>query len=162
MAIGTVSYLSGDRSAPVVSQPRDVNGGNQLEKYQGLVAQNPQNVDALVGLANLYLEKGQLEQAIPLLQKIIALDPTNLEWQFNLAKLYELSGKTDQAEAIYDQLLAKNPQQFQALVGKALLRQAKGDQVMAYNLLSAAELVAPNPELKEKVQMLAKQVNPKL
>lgn len=158
-AIGTVSYFVGDRSVSKVSQ-RSGDNSQPTQTYQGLTAKQPQNIEALVELANMHLEKGQVEQAIPLVQKIIALDPSNLDWQFNLAKLYELTGKTDQAETIYDQLLAKNPRQFQALVGKALLRQAKGDNATAYDLLNAAEIVAPNPELKEKVQMLAKRVNP--
>jgi tetratricopeptide (TPR) repeat protein len=115
-------------------------------------------MDALVALANIYLEKGQLEQAIPIIKKVITIQPNNLEWQFNLAKLYELAEQTDQAEQIYDQMLAKDNKQFKALVGKAMLRQAKGDTQAANNLFKMAEDVAPSPELKKKIADLSRRV----
>ncbi|MGL5034165.1 MAG: tetratricopeptide repeat protein, partial [Microcystaceae cyanobacterium] len=99
--------------------PRNGTAEQDIKKYQDLVNKDPNNQDALVALANIYLEKGQLEAAIPILEKIIKLQPNNLEWQFNLAKLYELAEQTDKAEQIYDQMLAKDKKQFKALVGKA-------------------------------------------
>lgn len=143
---------------PTTSSAR--NNDQQVEKYEKLLKENPQNMDALVALANVYLEQGKLEKAIPILEKIAVIQPNNLDWQFNLAKLYELSDQTDKAETIYDQMLSKNPKEFKALVGKAMLRQAKGDFQTANSLFKIAEDVAPSPDLKKKIQELS-QVKPK-
>ena len=136
------------------------NNDQQVEKYAKLLKENPKNMDALVALANLYLEQGELEKAIPVLEKIAVIQPNNLDWQFNLAKLYELSDQTDKAEKIYDQMLSKNPKEFKALVGKAMLRQAKGDFQTANSLFKIAEDVAPSPDLKKKIRELS-QAKPK-
>ena len=143
--------------APTPTVSSSAKNDQQIEKYQKVLEKNPNNMDALVALANLYLEQGQLEKAIPVLEKIAGLQPSNLDWQFNLAKLYELSEQTDKAEKLYDQMLAKNPKQFKALVGKAMLRQAKGDFQTANSLFKIAEDVAPSPDLKKKIQELSQE-----
>jgi len=144
-------------SDPVPAASNPGKNDQQIEKYQKILEKDPKQMDALVALANLYLEQGELEKAIPALEKIAVLQPNNLDWQFNLAKLYELSSQTDKAEKIYDQMLTKYPKQFKALVGKAMLRQAKGDTKTANSLFKIAEDVAPSPELKKKIQELSQE-----
>ena len=128
-----------------------------VKTYERLVKEEPSNLQAHVELANAYLETGELEKAVPLLQQIISLDPNNLEWRYNLAKLYELSSEFSQAEGVYDELLANDPKDVQALVGKALLRQAQGDTATAQSLFTVAESLATSPEWKQRIQELSKQ-----
>ena len=153
-------FLKQPNSTPTPTASSAGNNDQQVEKYEKLLKENPKNMDALVALANLYLEQGELEKAIPVLEKIAVIQPNNLDWQFNLAKLYELSDQTDKAETIYDQMLSKNPKEFKALVGKAMLRQAKGDFPTANSLFKIAEDVAPSPDLKKKIRELS-QAKPK-
>ncbi|MFM7192608.1 MAG: tetratricopeptide repeat protein, partial [Microcystaceae cyanobacterium] len=162
VAIATASVFLFNRPSQdtAVIPPRKGSSTSDIQRYQELIQKNPEDVDALVALANIYLEKGQLEQSIPLLEKIIQLQPDNVEWQFNLAKLYELADQTDKAETIYDQMLKKDPKQFKALVGKAMLRQAKGDTQTANSLFKLAEEVAPSPEVKKKIQELSQKSRP--
>ncbi|MFM7573585.1 MAG: tetratricopeptide repeat protein, partial [Snowella sp.] len=148
-------FLKQPNSTPTPTASSTGNNDQQVEKYEKLLKENPKNMDALVALANLYLEQGELEKAIPVLEKIAVIQPNNLDWQFNLAKLYELSDQTDKAEKIYDQMLSKNPKEFKALVGKAMLRQAKGDFQTANSLFKIAEDVAPSPDLKKKIRELS-------
>lgn len=162
VAIATASFFLFNRPSQdtAVIPPRNGSSNADIQRYQELIQKNPEDVDSLVALANIYLEKGQLEQSIPLLEKIIQLQPNNVEWQFNLAKLYELADQTDKAETIYDQMLKKDPKQFKALVGKAMLRQAKGDTQTANSLFKLAEEVAPSPEVKKKIQELSQKSRP--
>lgn len=150
------ALLVAQRPNPELSQAAG-RSERDIQYYQTVLKTDPNNIDALVATANLYLEKGQLAQAIPVLEKIVTLQPENQEWQFNLAKLYELANQTDQAEKIYDQILIKEPRQFKALVAKAMLKQAQGDQNGALTLFKIAESAAPSPELKQKIQELARQ-----
>ena len=71
-----------------------------------------------------------------------------------LARLYELTGQVTRAETAYDQILAQEKNNFKALVGKALLRQAQGDTKTASVLLAQAEKVAPT-DLKAQVRAVA-------
>ena len=160
LGLGWNFFLKPQTSTPTPTASSAGNNDQQVEKYAKLLKENPKNMDALVALANLYLEQGELEKAIPVLEKIAVIQPNNLDWQFNLAKLYELSDQTDKAEKIYDQMLSKNPKEFKALVGKAMLRQAKGDFQTANSLFKIAEDVAPSPDLKKKIRELS-QAKPK-
>ena len=160
LGLGWNFFLKQPNSTPTPTASSTGNNDQQVEKYEKLLKENPKNMDALVALANLYLEQGELEKAIPVLEKIAVIQPNNLDWQFNLAKLYELSDQTDKAEKIYDQMLSKNPKEFKALVGKAMLRQAKGDFQTANSLFKIAEDVAPSPDLKKKIRELS-QAKPK-
>ena len=160
LGLGWNFFLKPQTSTPTPTASSAENNVQQVEKYAKLLKENPKNMDALVALANLYLEQGELEKAIPVLEKIAVIQPNNLDWQFNLAKLYELSDQTDKAEKIYDQMLSKNPKEFKALVGKAMLRQAKGDFQTANSLFKIAEDVAPSPDLKKKIRELS-QAKPK-
>jgi tetratricopeptide (TPR) repeat protein len=155
LGLGWNFFLKQPNSTPTPTASSAGNTDQQVEKYEKLLKENPKNMDALVALANLYLEQGELEKAIPVLEKIAVIQPNNLDWQFNLAKLYELSDQTDKAETIYDQMLSKNPKEFKALVGKAMLRQAKGDFQTANSLFKIAEDVAPSPDLKKKIRELS-------
>jgi tetratricopeptide (TPR) repeat protein len=160
LGLGWNFFLKQPNSTQTPTASSAGNNDQQVEKYAKLLKENPKNMDALVALANLYLEQGELEKAIPVLEKIAVIQPNNLDWQFNLAKLYELSDQTDKAEKIYDQMLSKNPKEFKALVGKAMLRQAKGDFQTANSLFKIAEDVAPSPDLKKKIRELS-QAKPK-
>jgi len=155
LGLGWNFFLRQPNSNQTPTASSSGNNDQQVEKYQKLLQENPKNMDALVALANLYLEQGELEKAIPVLEKIAVIQPNNLDWQFNLAKLYELSDQMDKAEKIYDQMLSKNPKEFKALVGKAMLRQAKGDLPTANSLFKIAEDVAPSPDLKKKIRELS-------
>lgn len=129
----------------------------QVKQYQEILQENPNDFDSLVSLANLYLERGKLEQAIPVMEKIVEQKPDNLDWQFNLAKIYELTKQTEKAEKTYDEILSRDKKYFKALLAKAMLRSQKGDYLSAQVLFKQAELIAPTKELKAKVHTMAEQ-----
>ncbi len=127
----------------------------QIRRYEETIQRNPDDFNTLVILTNLYLEQGQTEKAISLMEKIVQLKPDNLDWQFNLAKLYELVEQKPKAEQVYDRILTQDSQQFKALLAKALLRQEQGDRATAQRLFQQAEQVAPSKELKAKIRQIA-------
>ena len=130
------------------------------EEYERLLQREPDNLDALINLANLYLESRQLDQALPVMEKIVQQNPGDLDWQFNLAELYELAGEKQKAETIYDQILALEESNLKALLSKAVLRSEQGDINMARTLFMQAEKAALTDELKAKVRSLAQTALP--
>ncbi|WP_013320851.1 tetratricopeptide repeat protein [Gloeothece verrucosa] len=124
---------------------------SEIQQYLQTLNKNPDDFDALVALANRYLQLGELEQAIIILEKIVDKKPQDLQWQFNLAQLYELTQAKPKAEAIYDRILAQDQNNFKALMGKGLIRKESGDHQTAQQLFKQAEQVAPSTDLKQKI-----------
>jgi tetratricopeptide (TPR) repeat protein len=116
---------------------------------------SPEDFDSLVNRANQDIQQGNLEGALPIVEKIVQKQPNNLNWQLNLAKIYELKQNPTQAEVVYDRILQQESNNLSALIGKAILRQQQGDGNSAKNLLQQAEQSAPTVELKAKVRAIA-------
>lgn len=161
LAIGVGSWFAFSRllaPAPLqsASQPQSASQA-KIERYQEQLQSNPDDYDNLVALTNTYLEEGQVEEAIPLLEKIVQQQPGVVGWQLTLAYSYELKGNSSQAEASYDRILAENKNHWQALVGKARIRSQQGDIPAAKQLFQQAETAAGSSELKAQVRKMAKQ-----
>ena len=71
-------------------------------------------------LANLYLERGDNDQAIPLMKQLVELNLDNLDWPVNLGKVYEANGQNRLAEAVYEQV-SQQEDHLSALLGKAIV-----------------------------------------
>ncbi len=121
--------------------------------YERVLQGNSNKLDNLENLANLR-QRGQYDQAVPLMEKIVEQKPELLDLRLQLAELYEITGQVSKAEQAYNQILAKQNNNLKALVGKAVLRQAQGDVEMASALFVQAEQAAPN-DLKAQVRALA-------
>ena len=110
------------------------------------------HVETLNNIATLR-QSGQFDQAITLMEQLVNQEPERLEWHLQLANLYELTGQIPKAESVYDQVLAQQQDNLKALVGKAFLRRAQGDNKTASDLLAQAEKVAP-AALKPQIRAL--------
>jgi tetratricopeptide (TPR) repeat protein len=132
---------------------------SKIQAYEQLLRTDPDNFDALVELANLRIQQGQPNLAIPLMEKLIRQEPERLELQLNLAQLYKLTGQVPKAESVYDRILSVEKDNVAALVNKALLRVEQGDKQTADRLFAQAEKAAP-ANLKAKIRDIAKNAAP--
>jgi tetratricopeptide (TPR) repeat protein len=132
---------------------------SKIQAYEQLLQNDPDNFDALVELANLHIQQGQPNLAIPLMEKLVGQEPERLELQLNLAQLYKLTGQIAKAETTYDRILSVETDNIAALVNKALIRVEQGDRQTANRLFARAEAAAP-PNLKAKVREIAKNAAP--
>lgn len=53
----------------------------QVRGYEKVLEREPENLTALTGLAQLYLQTGNPEQAIPTIEKLAKLQPERQEYQ---------------------------------------------------------------------------------
>jgi tetratricopeptide (TPR) repeat protein len=130
----------------------------KISSYENILTRDPNNIDALVNLAKLYLEQQQPDKAMPVLEKIVQQQPDKLDWQFILAQLYENKEEKQKAEAIYDRILAQQDNNIEALVKKAVLRTEQGDIQTAKTLFAKAEKVAPTDSLRNNVKAISQSV----
>jgi len=126
----------------------------QIRENERVLQRQPNNVTALIELANLHKQAGQPEQAVPLIEKLVQRQPQDLNLRLSLAQLYELVDQKHKAETAYDQILIQEENNLTALVSKAALRMEQGDTKAAKALFVQAEQVAP-ADLKTQVQALA-------
>ncbi|MFQ4168366.1 tetratricopeptide repeat protein [Scytonema millei] len=140
---------------PTIAPKAALDTNSKIQAYEQLLQTDPDNFDALVELANLRIQQGQPNLAIPLMEKLVRQEPERLELQLNLAQLYKLTEQLPKAESTYDRVLLQEKDNVAALVNKALIRIERGDRQTANRLFTQAEKVAP-PNLKAKVRDIAK------
>ncbi len=75
-----------------------------LQNFQRAVELDPQLVDALVGVAKIFLEKKEPEKAIPVLEKAIGQAPSSEAARYVLMIAYRNAGRDDDAKRAQDDL----------------------------------------------------------
>jgi tetratricopeptide (TPR) repeat protein len=68
-----------------------------LKTYQGLVRNNASDVAPYLGMAQIYLQQKNFEQAHQMIDKAKSLDPDNVEIRYNEVLLLESEGKNKEA-----------------------------------------------------------------
>lgn len=76
-------FTGGDEPTNTTLSPDE-----KIAAFQQRVQQNPKDVEALLGLATIYQENGQLTLAIPYLEQVIVIDPAQKDVYMRLANLY--------------------------------------------------------------------------
>jgi Flp pilus assembly protein TadD len=68
------------------------------ERYARAVELRPDDPDANLGLAKVFMDMGNPKEAQPLIEKAIQLDPTSAVAHFRLSTVYRQLGRTDDAK----------------------------------------------------------------
>jgi cytochrome c-type biogenesis protein CcmH/NrfG len=96
--------------------------------WRARLLQNPQDVEALLGLAHVHLDQQRLDDAESLYRQVLSLQPKNVEAITHLGTVMLGRGQVDAASQQYDKALAIQPDYVHALWDKAtLLQQVKRD-----------------------------------
>lgn len=87
----------------------------------------PGKPEALVGLANIDMLRGEMEQAIVRLEQVTAQDPAMREALFALGRSYAAVGRTEEARATLRQFLDTAPPAIWAEQAQQMLTELGGD-----------------------------------
>lgn len=80
-----------------------------LEMYEGILAEDETNADALTGIGNVYLARNDASSAKTYFENAVEIDPENANAYLGLAEAYQVLGELDQAIASFETALAANP-----------------------------------------------------
>jgi tetratricopeptide (TPR) repeat protein len=106
--------------------------------WRARLLQNPQDIEALLGLAHVQLDQQNLGEAETLYNQVLARDPRNVEAITHLGTVQLERGQVEAALARYNQALAIDPGYVHALWDKAnLLQQVKKDYAAAIRVWEA-------------------------
>lgn len=138
--------------APVISEA-------ELKELKGMVEKNPEDVDAMKRLANLYHDGKRYDEAVSWYQKVLQKTPRDVNVSTDLGTVLWYMGKTDEAIAQFEKSLAVDPAHPQTLYNMGIVKlHGKNDAKGA--LAAWQKLVDTNPnypqakELKSRIETL--------
>jgi len=111
-----------------------------------MLAESPDDVNALYMSALCHLQKGRLEEATPLLEKVTQLAPGFAAARVQLAVCYERRGDKERALASYDMALQLEPENLIALYNAGVLRYNAGHAAEALPYFEKAVVVKPDDD----------------
>ena len=138
-------------------QYREDNEG-AASAFKQVLANSPDNIMALGGLVNLFLNQNLPERAIALLQNSLDRVQKEEDNSFELGSIKLLLGevyteaqKYSEAIALYDEIAENNSSDFRPLIAKALVLQKQEKTEEAKSLLESAYELAP-AEYKDRIK----------
>jgi tetratricopeptide (TPR) repeat protein len=87
---------------------------SQIGNYREILKKDPNNLQALVGLGNLYFDMGQDLLAIEHYNKALAIDPRNVNVRTDMAVCYRRSGNPDRAIEELKKAISMDPRHAQS------------------------------------------------
>jgi tetratricopeptide (TPR) repeat protein len=95
-------------------EPIRLNALAEIENYKEILRRDPNNLQALVGIGNLYFDTNQDLLAIENYRKALALDPSNVNVRTDMAVCYRRSGNPDRAVEELKKAISTNPRHAQS------------------------------------------------
>lgn len=92
----------------------NINALGQIDNYKEILRRDPNNLQALINIANLYYDTRQDLLAIEHYRKALALDPRNVDMRTDMAICYRRSGSPDRAIEELKKAISINPKHAQA------------------------------------------------
>jgi Tfp pilus assembly protein PilF len=111
-----------------------------------MLAESPDDVNALYMSALCHLQKGRLDEATPPLEKVTQLAPGFAAARVQLAGCYERRGDKERALASYDMALQLEPENLTALYNAGVLRYNAGHAAEALPYFERAVRVKPDDD----------------
>jgi tetratricopeptide (TPR) repeat protein len=131
--------------------------GQELGGLAERLQRDPNDVPALLRLAHVHLDQGQVDPARAMYQRVLQLDPRNAEAITHLGNVAAAEGLLEEALRRYDEALAIDPRYAHALWDKArALQERKGDPAAAVPVWEAFLKVMPpgSADYQQAQQML--------
>ncbi len=142
-------------SAPVPSAtavtPRD-EAAAQAAPLLKRIESNPQDVEALIGLGNVYYDARQYQPAIDAYSRVLVLRSADASVRTDMATAYWYLGNTDRALAEFDKALASAPDNPNTLFNRGLVRW-RGKQDSRGALADWRKLLAIDPSYEARDQV---------
>jgi len=152
--------------AILLAQARQQLGENDaaIQTYRQILVTKPGNMNALQGLAGLYLQQQRPLAAVGLLQDTLKAAEAANQAQANavdiravkllLGQVYANQKQYERAIALYDDLVSSDNKDFRPVLAKAVVLQEQGRTAQAKPLFDQASNLAPG-QYKDQIQQLA-------
>jgi tetratricopeptide (TPR) repeat protein len=102
------------RQAGGEGEPIRLNALAEIENYKEILRKDPNNLQALIGIGNLYYDTKQDLPAIENYQKALALDPSNVNVRTDMAVCFRRKGDPDRAIEELKKAISMDPRHVQS------------------------------------------------
>ncbi len=104
------------KEAPQVGEGETINLNalSQIENYKEILKKDPNNLQALINVGNLYFDTRQDLPAIEHYQKALALDPKNVNVRTDMAVCFRRAGNPDRAVEELKKAVSMDPRHAQS------------------------------------------------
>ena len=87
---------------------------NEIENYKEILRKDPNNLQALIGIGNLYFDTRQDQLAIEHYRRALTLDPRNVNVRTDMAVCYRRKGDPDKAIEELKKVISIDPRHPQS------------------------------------------------
>ena len=122
-----------------------------LAAFQHVLDRDPDNANALRGLANLHYDRDDHTKAIPLFEHYLLLRPDDPSARTDLATMYLYAGDPARAIATYKDVIKRNPSFLQAHYNLAVAYHGEGDDRAALGELEVARGLAGEDGVRKQI-----------
>jgi tetratricopeptide (TPR) repeat protein len=127
-----------------------------LTSLRERLARDPNDLQALVGLATLYFDSGKFDQAAPYYRRALAIDPENQDTRTDYATALHATGHDLDALAELQRVLAKRPDFAPALFNEGIVASTIGRRSQAIGAFKRFLAVAPQDPKAEEARAALK------
>ena len=116
-----------------------------IEEYRTILAEDPNNLAAILALGNAYFDSGQWHEAIHMYERALAINPRSADVRTDMGTAYRNMGRPDRALAEYRRALELEPGHVNARynIGVVYAYDVK-DYKQAINVWGQLLRLAPN------------------
>jgi len=126
-----------------------------IEEYRANLAEDPNNLAALIALGNAYFDNGQWTEAITKYNRALLSNPKDADVRTNLGTAYLNLGMTDRALAEYRAVLEYDPGHLDARYNTGLVYAAKKKKYReAIRVWEDLLKIAPNYPAAEQMKSM--------
>ena len=125
---------------------------SELAELKSAVEKNPEDVQALLSLANRLYDAERFADAIPLYQKALQNSPTNVGVSTDLGTALWYTGKADEALAQFERSLAIDPSHPQTLYNVGIVK-LHGKNDLRGALDAWEKLLAAHPDYPQAAKL---------
>lgn len=150
-------FTSNDSASATTQTPED-----KIAAFQATLAQNPNDVTALIGIATIYQQNDDLAAAAGYLAKALEVDPTQKDLYIRLANIYMNAqvGDYNAAATVLNKATAIDPDNPDVYLKLGTAQNSMGRTEAALLAWQKYLQLAPNGEyagvIKEQVEALSK------
>jgi cytochrome c-type biogenesis protein CcmH/NrfG len=129
---------------------------NAIGAFHHALEVDPKNAQAMRGLADIYYEHDDHQQAIPYYEQYLALEPDDVSARTDLGTMYLSAGDAPRAIATYREVVRRQPSFLQAHYNLAVTYHREGDDRAALRELQIARGLASEDGVRGQIdEMIA-------
>lgn len=149
-----LTHLDGSQHGPVTPSDQDA---ADIERLESNINANPNDMDSVGRLLELYLKALRLEDARDVLHVALASHPDNVALLTQSGRIAHMLGQLNQAVANFQLALDQEPDNVEALLGLSQVQRDLGRMEDALSLVERA--AAADDSIATRMQLAAAQAN---